>query len=112
MYINEGEALAAVVFLQALADKLYDADVFVFIDNEAAEGIFIKAYSRSAHLTVLAALFWQTVRSSRFSAWVGRVPTHLNVADGPAGMTHRKWTSWTSRCSRLACRQSEHGHFS
>ena len=83
-YINEAESLAAVVALQALSPQLSGVEVLLFVDNRAAEGTLLKAYSKSRHLTVLAALFWQAVRYSKSAAWVGRVPSHLNVADGPS----------------------------
>ena len=81
--INEAEALAAVVALLTWSDRLENVDVFIFIDNVAAEGVLVKAYSSSPHLTVLAGLFWQAVRRIKCSAWVGRVPSELNIADGP-----------------------------
>ena len=83
-YINEAEALAAMVWIETLAEKLRGVDVMLFVDNAAAEGILLSGYSRSKHLTILAALFWQAVRRSRAAAWVGRVPSALNVADGPS----------------------------
>ena len=54
----------------------------LFIDNTAAEGTLLTSYSASKHLTVLAALFWSSIRTAKAAAWVGRVPSHLNVADG------------------------------
>ena len=72
------------VLLQAIQGRLCGLDVFLFIDNSAAEGVLLKAYSRSPHLTILAALFWQAVRSAKCAAWVGRVPSDLNIADGPS----------------------------
>ena len=63
-------------------------DVFLFKHNVAAEGVLVKAYSSSPHLTVLAGLFWQTVRRVKCSAWVGRVPSELNIADGPSRELH------------------------
>ncbi|CAE7389188.1 unnamed protein product [Symbiodinium natans] len=86
--INEAEALAAVVALLTWSDRLENVDVFIFIDNVAAEGVLVKAYSSSPHLTVLAGLFWQAVRRVKCSAWVGRVPSELNIADGPSRKHH------------------------
>ena len=51
------------------------------MDSKAAEGILLKGYSKSPQLAVIASLFWKTVRQGRASAWIDRVPTHLNVAD-------------------------------
>ena len=79
--INEAEALAALVWVQALGDRLRGLDVLLFVDSKAAEGILLKGYSKSPQLAVIASLFWKTVRQGRASAWIDRVPTHLNVAD-------------------------------
>lgn len=86
--INEAEALAAVVALLTWSNRLENVDVFLFKHNVAAEGVLVKAYSSSPHLTVLAGLFWQTVRRVKCSAWVGRVPSELNIADGPSRELH------------------------
>ena len=86
--INEAEALAAVVALLTWSHRLENVDIFLFIDNVAAEGVLVKAYSSSPHLTVLAGLFWQTVRRAKCSTWVGRVPSELNIADGPSREHH------------------------
>ena len=80
--INEAEALAALVAIQNLHGGIAEAEVMMFIDNQAAEGVLIKAYSRSAHLTAIAAAFWTAVRRSGSACWIGRVPSELNVADG------------------------------
>ena len=80
--INEAEALAAVVAVIALQSRGAEADWILFIDNEAAEGVLLKGYSKSPQLTALAGTFWATVRQSAASCWVGRVPSALNVADG------------------------------
>ena len=80
--INEAESLAATVIMEALESFVSNTDVLLFIDNAAAEGTLLKSYSSSKHLTVLAALFWSAVRKAKAAAWVGRVPSRLNVADG------------------------------
>jgi hypothetical protein len=82
--INEAEALAALVALLALGPLLQDTDIMLWIDSQAAEGVLVKAYSKSPYLTIIAALFWRAVRGFRCSAWIGRVPSALNVADGPS----------------------------
>ena len=56
--------------------------------NVAVEGVMVKAYNSSPHLTVLGGLFWQTVRRVICSAWVGHVPSELNIADGPSRELH------------------------
>jgi hypothetical protein len=86
--INEAEALSAVVFLESLSSRLSALDVFLFIDSSAAEGVLLKAYSKSPELTVIAGLFWRAVRKAAAAAWVGRVPSRLNVADGPTRGDH------------------------
>ena len=42
--INEAEALAAVVALLTWSHRLENVDIFLFIDNVAAEGVLVKAY--------------------------------------------------------------------
>ena len=59
--INEAEALAALVWVQALGDRLRGLDVLLFVDSIAAEGILLKGYSKSPQLAVIASLFWKTV---------------------------------------------------
>ena len=71
----------ALVWVQALGDRLRGLDVLLFVDSKAAEGILLKGYSKSPQLAVIASLFWKTVRQGRASAWIDRAPTHLNVAD-------------------------------
>ena len=79
--INEAEALAALIWIQTLRNHLQGLDIFLFVDSKASEGILLKGYSSSAQLTVIASLFWKTVRQGKASAWIGRVPSSLNVAD-------------------------------
>ena len=80
--INEAEALAALSFVRAIRVHIVECDVMLFIDNQAAEGVLLKSYSSSKHLTVVAALFWSAVRDAKAAAWIGRVPSRLNIADG------------------------------
>ena len=68
--------------MTTFGDLVEGADIMLFIDSQAAEGVLISGYSSSPQLTALAAAFWQQVRKRAAAAWVGRVPSLLNPADG------------------------------
>ena len=81
--INECESLAALVGLHTFAPFLHDAEILHFVDSTAAEGSLVKGYSCSATLAATASAYWTTAGRCSIAAWIGRVPSRLNVADGP-----------------------------
>ena len=81
--INECESLAALLGLHSFAPFQHDAEVVHFVDSTAAEGSLIKGYSGSATLAAVAGAYWTTAGRCNAAAWIGRVPSRLNVADGP-----------------------------
>ena len=82
--INECEALAALLAIGSFREILVDADVLIFVDSTAAEGSLCKGLSSSRCLSAIASAFWTQTALCRASVWVGRVPSKLNVADGPS----------------------------
>ena len=97
--INECESLAALLGLCSFSGLLRDADVMHFIDSSAAEGSLIKGYSASQTLAAIAGAYWSVASESRASIWIGRVPSKLNVADGPTrgnleAITYHGWKLW------------------
>ena len=81
--INECEALAALLAVGTFGVLLKDADVLHFIDSTAAEGTLLKGLSVSRTLSAIASAFWVQAGLHRAAVWIGRVPSKLNVADGP-----------------------------
>ena len=95
--INECESLAALLGVSTLGSFLQDADVMHFVDSTAAEGILIKGYSRSRTLAAISGAYWSTASQHCMTVWIGRVPSKLNVADGPTRndlsiVNHYGWT--------------------
>lgn len=81
--INECESFAALLVLHSSAPLSHDAEVVHFVESSAAEGSLIKGYSCSATLAAVAGAYWTTAGRCNAAAWIGRVPSRLNVADGP-----------------------------
>ncbi|OLQ07762.1 hypothetical protein AK812_SmicGene8756 [Symbiodinium microadriaticum] len=104
MLQEKAEALAAVVALLTWSNRLENVDVFLFKHNVAAEGVLVKAYSSSPHLTVLAGLFWQTVRSQS-----GRTDTYTGTTrlapETPPKL--RLQFQWWSKLLKLAARNKQ-----
>ena len=92
--INECESLAALLGLHTFAPFLHDAEVVHFVDSTAAEGTLTKAYSRSATLAATAGVYWTTAGRFSIAAWIGRVPSRLNVADGPTRSDYSDMEAW------------------
>ena len=81
--INECESLAALLAIGTFGPLLEDTDTLLFIDSTAAEGCLSKGLSSSRVLSALASAMWTQASLWRAAIWVGRVPSKLNVADGP-----------------------------
>ena len=81
--INECGALAALLGISSFASRLQNYDLMHFIDYTAAEGTLVKAYSKSVNLAAIASAYWSIAAKSNINAWIGRVPSKLNLADKP-----------------------------
>ena len=81
--INECESIAALLGLATFIHHLQDVDVLHFVDSSAAQGVLIKGYSSSRTLSAVTSAYWTLAGKCRAMVWVGRVPSKLNVADGP-----------------------------
>lgn len=82
--IYELECYAAVMSLLRLGSSWSDADVILFLDNEASLASLINGKSDSLFVqSLLDALFeWEC--ESRCNVWFERVPSHSNPADDPS----------------------------
>ena len=49
-----------------------------------AEGSLIKGLSASRTLSAIAGAYWLQVTLHSAAVWIGRVPSKLNIADGPS----------------------------
>ena len=79
--INQAEAYAALLMIQAGAEHLEGHDCTLYVDNSAAEGTLTKAYSKSPFLTAIAGEFWTMVMKHNIGIYVDRVPTSENITD-------------------------------
>ena len=82
--INECEALGALLGICCFGHVLEGFDIMHFVDSTAAEGALIKGLSRSQTLSAIAGAYWMQAGLRRICSWIGRVPSVLNVADGPS----------------------------
>ena len=83
-FIYELEACAAVIGVIQLCQGIKDADVIVYIDNEAALSALIRCKSPS---TVVASLLMDLCDfedSSGIHLWFERIPSKSNPADAPS----------------------------
>ena len=81
--INECEGIAALLGLATIASTLEGVDLLYFVDASAVQGILIKGYSRSPTLSAVTSAYWTLAGQCKATMWIGRVPSKLNVADGP-----------------------------
>ena len=82
--INECEALAALLGICAFGHILGGCDILHFIDSAAAEGSLVKGLSKSRTLSAIPGVYWTQVSLRHAAVWIGRVPSKLNIADGPS----------------------------
>lgn len=81
--INECESIAALLGLASFSQLLHDFDVLHFVDSTAAQGVLVKGFSKSQTLCAVTSAYWTLAGKYRVCSWIGRVPSKLNVADGP-----------------------------
>ena len=82
--INECESIAALLGLATFGDLLQEADLLHFVDSTAAQGTLVSGFSKSSTLCAVTSAYWTLATRMRVRAWIGRVPSKLNVADGPS----------------------------
>ena len=78
------EMVAPILSLFTFADRLFNADVLIFIDSEAVEGSLIKGYSSKEDLCALVSVFWDQVLNLTCRVFIDRVATDANPADWPS----------------------------
>jgi hypothetical protein len=65
--INEWESIAALLALATFSSILEGVDVLHFVDSQAAQGILIKGYSKSATLSAVTSAYWTLAGKCRAS---------------------------------------------
>ena len=78
------EMLAPIVALETFSDRLFRADLFIFIDSEVVEAALVKGYSSREDLCLLASVFWDLVLRLQARVSIDRVATDANPADAPS----------------------------
>jgi hypothetical protein len=78
------EMVAPVVAMHALAARVQDTQLLVFIDSEAVEGALVKGYSPQPDLGNLAGAFWAYSVKNSVAPYIERIPTDANPADDPS----------------------------
>jgi hypothetical protein len=80
------ELLVVLMAVEAFADEIQGRDVILWIDNVVAEAAVRNGFLRrdSVDGCALASALWLSFMRLRVTAWVERVPTDLNIADGPS----------------------------
>ena len=78
------EMLAPIVALETFSDRLFRADIFVFIDSEVVEASLVKGYSSREDLCLLVSVFWDLVLNLQARIFIDRVATDANPADPPS----------------------------
>ena len=78
------EALAPIVGLCSLGDRLRNRRILLLVDSEAVEGAFVKGDSAARDLCSYAGLLWHVALHLELGLYVERVPTDGNPADDPS----------------------------
>ena len=78
------ELFTAVSAVFGFRSSLKNANVVVFIDNDAADLALIKASSKAGAVHRLIRAFWELASTVPFSVWFERVPSKSNLADRPS----------------------------
>ena len=103
--INEAESLGPLVFIHTMAPFLTDADCIIFVNNTAAEGTLINAYSSNPYLVAIAGAFWEQVGRLGCAVWLSRVPSKLNLADpiSREDLSIASQGGWKQHAARIPC---------
>ena len=82
--ISLWELVAAVCSVQILIDRgLQDCEVVLFIDSNVALHTLVRGASRQDDYNAVVADFWFEVATAAILLHAVRVPSRLNLADGP-----------------------------
>ena len=78
------EMLAPILALETFSDRLFRADLLLFIDSEVVESALVKGYSSREDLCLLVSVFWDLVLQLQCKVFIDRVATDANPADHPS----------------------------
>ena len=92
------EMLAPILALETFSDRLFQADLLIFIDSEVVEAALVKGYSSKEDLCLLVACFWDLVLKLQARVFIDRVATDANPADWPSrdNLTIGEKVGWKS----------------
>ena len=85
------EMFAPILAVEFLGDASLHKSILFFVDNESSEGALVKGYSAMEDICELTAIFWKLVMERSILAYVDRVSTDANIADGPSRDDPRFW---------------------
>ena len=78
------EMVAPLIALETFKDRLFGADIILWIDSEAVEAALVKGYSSKEDLCELISIFWNQVFDLQARVFIDRVATDANPADWPS----------------------------
>ena len=78
------ELLAIMFGLSTFLGKLRGTSVRIWTDNVGAEGALRKGASAKSSANMAVHNMWLLATRSHTNIWIGRVPTKVNIADGPS----------------------------
>ena len=82
--ISMVEMFAPVLAIEYLGSAAQGKSILFFVDSESVEGAMVKGYSASADICELVGVYWKMIDKRRVHAYVDRVSTDANIADGPS----------------------------
>ena len=85
------EMFAPVLAMEYLSSATQDKSIIFFVDSESVEGAMVKGYSASADICELVGVFWKMIDKRQIHAYIDRVSTDANIADGPSRDDPRFW---------------------
>ena len=82
--IHQAELLPAQLALEVWAKEVGGRRVIIFVDNDAARVALVKGLTAVRPSARIVSRFWEAAAASEVYAWIDRVPSASNVADGPS----------------------------
>ena len=82
--IGQAELLPVIVAQRTWRARWTGRRVLVFVDNDSARHALIRGGSPSLASAHLVSEFWRTETALVAYAWIERVPSASNIADGPS----------------------------
>ena len=81
--INQVECSAGIVALDTWPDLFRESDVIHFLDSNTSLGSLIKGSSPIGETSQLVGAYWARINRLKTYAWLDRVESKSNIADGP-----------------------------